>query len=200
MVLPTIFGRRTAERADLAVQGDRLLLRPPRLDDFAAWAALRALSRGFLQPWEPTWPADDLTRTAYRRRLARYQSEIERDEAYPFFVFDAGGQLLGGLNLTNVRRGAASMASLGYWMGQPHAGKGVMTEAVRMLAPFAARRLALRRIEAACLPENAASLRLLEKAGFLREGYARDYLAIDGKWRDHILFARLTVSSPDSPA
>ena len=195
-----IFGRRASERPDLRIQGERLLLRPPLSEDYGAWAALRTLSRGFLQPWEPTWPADDLTRSAYRRRIARYEVEIGRDEAYPFFVFDPAGDLLGGLNLTNVRRGAASMASLGYWMGQPHAGKGVMTEAVMLLCPFAARRLGLRRIEAACLPENKASLRLLEKARFLREGFAREYLAIDGAWRDHILFARLLGGGADSRA
>jgi [ribosomal protein S5]-alanine N-acetyltransferase len=194
-----IFGQRRLKRPDLAIRGERLLLRPPLPDDFRAWAALRTESRAFLQPWEPTWPADDLTRGAYRRRIARYEEEIGRDEAYPFFVFAvADGRLLGGLNLTNVRRGAASMASLGYWMGHQHAGRGVMTEAVTMLAPFAARRLGLRRIEAACLPENKASLRLLEKAQFVREGYAREYLAIDGVWRDHILFARIAGPHEDS--
>jgi len=193
-----IFSRRAAGRPDFAISGERLQLRPPQADDFAAWAELRALSRAFLQPWEPAWPADDLTRAAYRRRIARYESEIDRDEAYPFFIFDAAGALLGGLNLTNVRRGAASMASLGYWMGAPHAGKGAMTEAVRLIVPFAARKLSLRRIEAACLPENTASLRLLEKARFMREGYAREYLAIDGRWRDHVLFARSTAPPSDS--
>lgn len=189
-----IFARRAADRPDLQVRGERVLLRPPRIEDFEAWAALREESRAFLQPWEPTWPADDLTRAAFKRRIRRYDAEIDRDEAYPLFLFDAGGrQLLGGLNLTNIRRGAASMASLGYWMGAPHAGRGLMSEAVRMLVPFAAQRLRIRRIEAACVPENKASLRLLEKAGFEREGYAREYLAINGTWRDHLLFAKLTV-------
>ena len=86
------------------------------------------------------------------------------------------------------------MASLGYWMGEVHAGKGFMSEAVRLAMPLAARQLRLRRIEAACVPENKASLRLLEKAEFVREGYAREYLSINGVWRDHLLFARLIVS------
>jgi len=193
-----IFARRAAARSDLQVSGERLLLRPPRIEDFEAWAALREASRSFLQPWEPTWPADDLTRASFKRRIDRYGVEIGRDEAYPFFLVDAADDgVLGGLNLTNLRRGAASMASLGYWMGAPHAGRGLMSEAVRMLIPFAAARLKLRRIEAACVPENAASLRLLEKAGFAREGYAREYLAINGVWRDHLLFARLTTSGDE---
>jgi [ribosomal protein S5]-alanine N-acetyltransferase len=189
-----IFGKRSLDRPDLVLEGGRLLLRPPQREDFKAWAELRDASRSFLQPWEPIWPHDDLTSAAFRRRVNRYIAEIEKDESYPFFLFGSQGQeLLGGLNLTNVRRGAASMASLGYWMGQPHAGQGYMTEAVNMIIPFAAQSLRLRRIEAACVPENQKSVRLLEKTAFVREGYAREYLAINGQWRDHFLFARLTT-------
>jgi [ribosomal protein S5]-alanine N-acetyltransferase len=191
-----IFGKRSLDRPDLVIGGKRLLLRPPQRDDFRAWVALRTTSRAFLQPWEPLWPEDDLTARAFRRRITRYHAEIGKDEAYPFFIFSADGQgLLGGLNLTNVRRGAASMASLGYWMGQSHAGQGLMTEAVNLIIPFAASRLRLRRIEAACVPENRVSIRLLEKTAFVQEGYARQYLAINGAWHDHLLFARQTAST-----
>jgi [ribosomal protein S5]-alanine N-acetyltransferase len=191
-----IFGKRGLDRPDLVIPGQRVLLRPPHREDFRAWATLRNESRAFLQPWEPLWPEDDLTARAFRRRITRYHAEIEKDEAYSFFVCSANGQdLLGGLNLTNVRRGAASMASLGYWMGQPHAGKGLMTEAVNLMIPFAASKLRLRRIEAACVPENRVSIRLLEKNAFVQEGYARQYLAINGAWRDHLLFARQTAST-----
>ncbi len=207
-----LFGKRALDRPDLIITGERLLLRPPHKQDYKAWAALREDSRAFLQPWEPTWPKDDLTLAAYRRRVSRYSAEIERDASYPFFLFatnrlDSNGQdsrgqdsrgqdsssqeLLGGLNLTNVRRGAASMASLGYWMGERHARQGLMTEAVQMVLPFAARTLGLRRIEAACVPENKVSVRLLEKTAFVQEGYARQYLAINGEWRDHLLYAHL---------
>jgi [ribosomal protein S5]-alanine N-acetyltransferase len=189
-----IFGKRSLDRPDLVIGGKRVLLRPPQREDFKAWAALRTTSRAFLQPWEPLWPEDDLTARAFRRRITRYHTEIDKDEAYPFFIFSADGQdLLGGLNLTNVRRGAASMTSLGYWMGQSSAGQGLMTEAVNLVIPFAATRLRLRRIEAACVPENRVSIRLLEKAAFVQEGYARQYLAINGAWRDHLLFARQTA-------
>ena len=196
MVWPFISAERRALRLGLVLASDRLLLRSPQRQDFAAWAELRQESRSFLQPWEPTWPADDLTQAAFNLRIKRYASEIDRGEAYPFFIFAAkDSALLGGLNLSNMRRGAASMATLGYWMGQAHAGQGIMSEAVQMIVPFAAERLNLRRLEAACLPENAASLRLLEKAQFLREGYAREYLMINGNWRDHILLGRSITRS-----
>lgn len=187
-----LFRRPLSQVTDMTVETPSLVLRPPTPDDFDAWAALREDSRAFLTPWEPTWGVDDLTRGAFRRRLRRYAEEMEADEAYPFFLFRRSDQaLLGGINLTNVRRGAAEIASLGYWMGRAHAGQGHMSEAVRSLMPFAFSNLRLRRIEAACLPENAASIRLLEKIGFRREGYARDYLSINGAWRDHLLFALL---------
>ncbi len=187
-----LFPKPGAQRPELAITGEGLHIRPPQMGDFEIWAALREQSRPFLQPWEPTWPIDDLTRGAFRRRLERYARELERNEAFPFFVFRTADRVLvGGLNLTNVRRGAASMASLGYWMGAPFAGKGVMAGAVRIVSRLAFEQLQLRRIEAACLPENAASVRLLEKTGFRREGIAREYLAINGVWRDHLLYARL---------
>jgi len=165
-------------------------LRPPEADDYEEWAALRAASREFLKPWEPTWPADDLSRPAFRRRLRRYADERRADHAFSFFVVSAeSGTMLGGVTLSNIRRGVAQTATLGYWMGKPHAGKGHMTAAVRALIPFAFGELRIRRVEAACLPGNAASVSLLEKVGFRQEGYAREYLCIDGAWQDHLLFA-----------
>lgn len=167
-------------------------LRPPEMADFQRWAELRGRSRAFLQPWEPSWPEDDLTRAAFRRRIARYRDEMRQDANYPFlFEVRATGLLLGGLTLANIRRRAAMSASLGYWMGAEHAGRGLMSLAVPALCGFGFRRLDLERIEAACLPENAASIRVLEKAGFRREGFARGYLSIAGARRDHLLFALL---------
>jgi ribosomal-protein-alanine N-acetyltransferase len=162
--------------------------------DFAEWTALRETSRNFLGPWEPTWPADDLTRGAFRRRLKRYAEDLRTDQAYPFFIFRAGDDVLvGGLTLANIRRGVAQAGSLGYWIGAPFAGRGYMTAAVRALIPFAFGAIRLHRLEAACIPTNAASMRLLEKTGFQREGYARQYLCIDGSWQDHVLYARLAT-------
>jgi ribosomal-protein-alanine N-acetyltransferase len=174
------------------VEGDGLYLRAPETRDYESWAALRAESRAFLTPWEPTWPEDDLTRSAFRRRLRRYAEDLARDEAHPFFIFEARShRLLGGLTLSNVRRGVAQTATLGYWMGAPHAGRGHMTRAVAAVCRHAFTQLRLHRIEAACLPSNAPSRALLLRNGFQPEGLARAYLKIDGRWSDHLLFARL---------
>lgn len=175
-------GAFTLESADL-------LLRPAMIEDFAQWAALRAQSRAFLEPWEPSWPLDDLTEPSFRARLARAADDIASDNAYPFLIFAReSGDLLGGISLSHVRRRAAQSAMLGYWMGAPHAGKGHMGRAVRAICGFAFERLRLERIEAACLPGNAASIKVLTKAGFSREGFARQYLAIAGRRQDHLLF------------
>jgi ribosomal-protein-alanine N-acetyltransferase len=176
----------------LTVTGDRVTLRVPQMNDFEEWAALRDTSRDFLVPWEPTWPADDLSRGAFRRRLKRYAEDQRNDLAYPYFIFrNADQKLVGGLTMTNIRRGVAQAGSLGYWMGAAYARQGYMTAAVRMLVPFAFSTLKLHRLEAACIPENAASVRLLEKTGFVREGYAREYLCINGIWQDHLLYAQV---------
>ncbi|MEM9206817.1 MAG: GNAT family protein [Pseudomonadota bacterium] len=174
------------------VYGDGLYLRAPQSTDFAAWASLRQESRAFLIPWEPSWPRDDLTRAAFKRRLRRYNKDIREDDAYPFFIFRAvDDALLGGITLSNVRRGVAQTCSLGYWIGAPHARQGYMTAAVRAVVPFVFDALRMHRLEAACLPINDASIALLDRCGFKREGYARQYLCINGVWQDHILFARL---------
>jgi ribosomal-protein-alanine N-acetyltransferase len=119
--------------------------------------------------------------------------EAAEDSAYSFFVFDRGGTtLLGALTLSNIRRGVAQTASLGYWIGKPYAGRGYMTAAVRGLLVHSFETLGLHRIEAACLPHNQASRALLVKTGFREEGYAVGYLKIDGRWQDHVLFAKLS--------
>ncbi len=173
------------------LRGDGVLLRPAEMRDFDQWAALRERSRAFLTPWEPIWPSDDLTRAAFRRRVRAQAEEIEKDEAYPFLIFRDDEVLVGGLTVGQVRRGVSQTATLGYWMGQPHAGRGSMSRAVRAAAHFSFGTLRLHRLEAACLVHNAASIRVLERVGFSREGVARSYLRINGRWQDHVLFALL---------
>ena len=174
------------------VRGDGVYLRSPEMRDFELWATLRQLSRSFLTPWEPTWPSDDLTRAAFRRRLRRHATEIENDEAYPFLVFREGDDaLLGGLTFGQIKRGVAQATTLGYWMGEPFAGQGFMARAVRAGTGFAFATLRLHRIEAACLPHNERSIQLLTRTNFIREGLARSYLRINGVWQDHLLFALL---------
>ena len=175
--------------ASPTIRSEHVMLRAPVLADHGQWAKLREESRAFLAPWEPIWPADDLTKVSFRRRIRRYQREIRNGTGYPFFVFSPDGDtLLGGLTLAQVQRGVTQSAVLGYWMGAHYAGKGLMTEAVRAVVAYAFDTLHLNRIEAACLPHNVASTRLLEKVGFQREGYARKYLCIDGRWQDHVLY------------
>ena len=174
------------------VRGERVYLRHPVMADYAAWAELRALSRTHLAPWEPLWARDELARSNFRRRLRQYHREMWDDQGYAYFIFsEAESRLVGGLSLSNVRRGVAQAASLGYWMGDPYAGRGLMTDAVKAIIPFAFGPIRLHRLEAACLPSNAASKRVLEKTGFRREGLARRYLKINGQWQDHDLFALL---------
>jgi ribosomal-protein-alanine N-acetyltransferase len=175
-----------------AIAGAGVTLRVPQGDDYAEWAALRETSRAFLVPWEPSWPADDLTRGAFRRRLKRYAEDLRNDLAYAFLIFRSeDNALVGGLTLANIRRGVAQAGSIGYWTGAPFVRKGYMTAAMRALVPFCFGTLRLHRLEAACIPGNTASVRLLEKTGFQREGYARSYLCINGVWQDHLLYARL---------
>lgn len=185
---------RLSQPADASpvIDGGSVILRMPQMADFPEWSALREASRQFLKPWEPTWPVDDLTRNSFRRRLRRYTEDVRSDQGYPFFLFDKDSNVLvGGLTLTNIRRGVAQAGSLGYWVGAAFAGQGYMTAAVRALGPFAFEALKLHRLEAACIPSNAVSIRLLERTGFKYEGLARKYLCIDGRWQDHLLYARL---------
>ncbi len=184
--------RQPTERASAPLEGPRVALRAPRMEDWPAWSQLRAESREFLVPWEPAWPRDALTQAAFRRRLRHIARERHAGEAHGFFVTARDdGALLGGLTLSDIRRGVAQSATLGYWVGQRHARQGYMTEAIAAILPFVFDTLALHRLEAACLPENEPSRRLLDASGFGREGLARDYLKIEGRWRDHLLFALL---------
>ena len=173
------------------IDGEAVYLRAPQMSDYSEWTTLREASRAFLTPWEPTWPSDDLSRSAFRRRLRRYAEDQRADTSYAFFLFrKSDDALVGGLTLANIRRGVAQAGSLGYWIGEPFARRSLMTGALHGLVPFAFGSLRLHRLEAACIPSNAASIRLLEKMGFAREGYAREYLCINGLWQDHLLFAR----------
>jgi ribosomal-protein-alanine N-acetyltransferase len=150
--------------------GEGVTLRPPQASDYEAWHRLRAASRDFLQPWEPVWPTDDLTRAGFNRRLAAYRRDRDLATGYAFFVFRNGdGALTGGASLSNLRRGIAQTASLGYWSGHSFARQGHTLAAVRALIAFSSEKLGLHRIEAACLPSNVASGNLLLKAGFTEE-------------------------------
>lgn len=172
------------------LRGKRIYLRAPVLSDYRAWVEIREKSRAFLTPWEPLWNEDDLERSAFRHRIKRYNEETQAGTAYPFFLFSTSdSRLLGGITLGNIRRGVGQNAMIGYWIGEPHAGQGYMSEALRLVIPFAFDQLRLHRLEAACIPSNERSIHILEKAGFRREGLLRSYLKINGMWQDHLLFS-----------
>lgn len=173
-------------------------LRTYRPEDRDAWLALRAGSALTLKRFEPRWPADELTRAGYRRRLRRYADELARGEGYAFLVLSPDGTLVGGCNLSNVRRGSQQTATLGYWMGEAFRNQGYMSAAVRLACRFAFTELGLHRIQAACLPDNEPSKAVLRKCGFREEGLARSFLQIDGVWRDHVVFALLAGDLPQA--
>lgn len=167
-----------------------LTLRLPQMGDFVAWSSLRQISRDRLIPFEPEWAGNELSRDAFRNRLRFYQREFRDNTGYPFFIFTGEGEkLVGGVTLSNVRRGVTQSASIGYWIGQPYQNNGFMSEAVAALLKYAFEDLSLHRIEAASLPDNHASRRVLAKNGFQREGLARQYLRINGRWQDHVLYS-----------
>jgi ribosomal-protein-alanine N-acetyltransferase len=181
-----------AQETTPLLRGRGLLLRPPAPSDYAGWAELRDSSRAHLIPWEPKWSRDELSRWAFRRRLRYYQRDQREDLGYAFFIFDAAtSRLMGGLTLSNVRRGVTQACALGYWLGARYVGRGHMHHAVSLAADYAFTELRLHRLEAACLPNNGPSIGVLRRNGFQEEGLARSYLKINGEWRDHILFALL---------
>jgi ribosomal-protein-alanine N-acetyltransferase len=162
------------------------------MDDFVQWAALRRASEAFLKPWQPAWARDHLTSRAFRERVYWAARAIGESRAFPFFLFrEADGVLVGAITVDNLRRGPAMSATVGYWLGETHIGQGYMTEALGEVREFTFRDLGLSRLEAGCLPENAASRRVLERCGFKYEGVAQAYLQIAGRWRNHVLYAAL---------
>jgi ribosomal-protein-alanine N-acetyltransferase len=172
------------------IVGRNVMLRMPRPRDHAQWAALRSESRAFLEPWEPRWASDELSPAAWKQRLRRYRADYAQGSGLAFFIFDnASGRLAGGINVTNIRHGVSQCGSIGYWMGESFAGRGLMHEALQLVTRHCFATLRLHRLEAACIPQNERSIRVLEKAGFRREGLLHAYLKINGRWQDHFLYA-----------
>jgi ribosomal-protein-alanine N-acetyltransferase len=174
------------------IETDRLTLRLPEHRDWTPWAEVRAASEGFLQPWEPNWAEDHLSRRAFTNRVYwAARAEAQGTALSLVLVRREDEVLLGALTLDNIRRGPAQAGTIGYWIGAPHVRQGYMREAILAVAHHAFQRMDLSRLEAACLPENAASRGLLEACGFKYEGVAQSYLQINGRWRTHVLYAAL---------
>ncbi|MDP5307629.1 GNAT family N-acetyltransferase [Paracoccus spongiarum] len=180
-----------SRRRTVRLETERIVLRLPVHSDFAAWTALRIESRDFLTPWEPVWSADHLSRKSFTNRVYWAGRASRGGTALPLFLLRRDGVLLGAITLDNIRRGPAQTGTIGYWIGQPFARQGYMREAIGALVHHAFSALDLSRVEAACLPENAASRGVLERSGFKYEGVAQSYLQINGRWRNHVLYANL---------
>lgn len=182
------FGRAKRVR----IETERMTLRPPQHGDLAAWAALRDQSRDFLKPWEPSWSHDHLSRKNFTNRVYWANRSIAQGSALPLFLIRRDDDaLLGALTVDHIRRGPAQAGTTGYWVGQPYARHGYMREALAAVVHYAFTELDISRLEAGCLPENAASRGLLEKVGYKYEGVAQSYLQINGRWRNHVLYANL---------
>ncbi|MCY4541909.1 MAG: GNAT family protein [Rhodobacteraceae bacterium] len=182
------FGRRIA----VELTTERLRLRPPLRMDFEQWAALRAASRDFLQPWEPKWEPNHLSPAAFANRVHSARKSIKDKTAFPFMLIRRSDeQLVGALTLDNVRFGPSQSGILGYWVGSDYSRRGYMSEAMRAVVHYAFTELGLSRLEAACLESNKPSRRLLERCGFKYEGVAQSYLQIAGIWQNHVLYANM---------
>ena len=179
-------------RRKVRIETERMTLRPPQHADFRPWTSLREESAEFLVPWEPTWASDHLSRKSFTNRVYWAQRSLASGSAVPMFLIRREDEeLLGAITLDNIRRGPAQAGTLGYWIGARFARQGYMREAIEAMVHHAFQALDLSRIEAACLPENAASRGVLEKCGFKYEGVAQSYLQINGRWRNHVLYANL---------
>lgn len=174
------------------IETQRLVLRLPDMGDHVDWARLRRNGERFLREWEPSWSSDHLSKKSFRNRV--YWAWRAREEGRAlalFLVRREDGALMGAITLDNIRRGPAQAASVGYWIGPDYARQGYMAEALASVVHHAFTALDLSRMEAACLPENVPSRGLLERSGFKYEGVAQSYLQIDGRWRNHVLYANL---------
>ena len=166
-------------------------LRPPRSRDARAWSEARVRNREWLQKWEPTSPASWSQRSSpatWRTLVASQRRGARAGTALPFvIVYD--GRLVGQMNLSNILPGVLQSANAGYWVDRAVAGRGIAPTALALAIDHCFGPVGLHRVEVDIRPENAASLRVVEKLGLRREGYYERYLNIDGRWCDHVAFA-----------
>ncbi len=173
--------------------GGGVRLRSPKWADFEDWANLRRENEEFLTPWEPEWDPNHLNRNSYKTRLGALKRMAQDGRGQAFHIFrDSDNRLIGACNITQVQGHPAHSADLGYWIGQNYSRQGYARAAVRAAIRFCFDELGLHRIQAAVQPSNTPSVNLLEAVGFTREGTARGYLKINGQWRDHDIYARLS--------
>jgi ribosomal-protein-alanine N-acetyltransferase len=173
------------------LRGERARIRALGLGDAAELLDLRRVNAEFLAPREPVRPADYLTLAGQEAELRAVAADRTADRGYAFAILPgAEERMVGRIALSSIVRGPFQNAYLGYFVAEAEGGRGYATDAVRLTCAFAFEAVRLHRVQAAVMLDNPASMRVLEKAGFRREGLARRYLRIAGAWADHALFAR----------
>lgn len=171
-------------------------LRPIRVRDRRAWQRLRRDNLAWLTRWDATAPPQAESRPRTFAAMVRALHRSARLGNGLPFVIEYDGELVGQLNVNNIVRGSAQFASVGYWIDEGYAGRGIMTRAVAMVVDHLFFQAGLHRVEIAIRPENTASLRVVEKLGLTEIGFAPGYLHIDGDWRDHRIFAVTREEAP----
>jgi ribosomal-protein-alanine N-acetyltransferase len=182
----------------VVVHGSRCSIRDLRPEDAEEMLDLRVRNRSFFEPFEPALSDDHFTRRAQLDAILLGNRAWDDDREYTFGVALANGELVGRVRLSVVVRGPWQNANMGYYVDQASNGRGICTEAVGLVVGFAFDRLRLHRVQAAVMPRNTPSLRVLEKNGFRREGLAPSYLRINGAWEDHIILARTAGDAASS--
>jgi ribosomal-protein-alanine N-acetyltransferase len=174
----------------LGVRGKNISIRRFEPRDAPAVLDLRVRNREFFKPWEPIRDESAFQLGGVESELQISMSLWKRGDAFVFGVFTSPGEeLVGGVALRNIARGAWQNATLGYWIDREHNGRGFATEAVTLAVSFAFDEAGLHRVQAGTLLHNIASQRVLEKAGFRFEGISQRYLLINGNWEDHRMYA-----------
>lgn len=174
---------------------EQIVLRPLRARDREEWEDLRVVNRAWLAPWEATDPDVGLGRARFRAALRHQEREAQAGRLQPF-VIEHRGRLVGQMHLFGIAWGSVRSGAAGYWVSERLAGRGLVPLALAGLVDHALYGIGLHRVEVNIRPENAASLRVVEKLGFRDEGVRRRYLHIGGTWCDHRTFA-LTVEDLD---
>tara|TARA_B100001063_G_C16560286_1_gene450607 strand:- start:117 stop:710 length:594 start_codon:yes stop_codon:yes gene_type:complete len=188
----TILRSYNFKKNSLELNGDNVLLRPPQYSDWTNWSKVREKNKLYLQPWEPLWSPGELERSSFVKRVRMFEKFSTNDEAYSFLIFkNENAEFIGELNISNIQRGIIQSCSIGYWIAKKYEGLGMMSESLELVKSFIFNQLKLHRIEAACLPHNSPSLKVLLKNGFKIEGTARKLLKINNKWQDHTVFSYL---------
>jgi ribosomal-protein-alanine N-acetyltransferase len=172
------------------ITGQKVILRPPQYSDWKAWADERKKNKLYLQPWEPLWSINELERSSFVKRVRMFERLSHNDQAYSFLIYKSDNEdFIGEVNISNVQRGIIQSCTIGYWIAKDCEGKGMMSESLELVKEFIFNELKLHRIEAACLPHNIPSLKVLLKNGFIKEGTARKLLKINDKWQDHTVLS-----------